>query len=305
MDPGIDDALAMMAALHCMEVDAVSTVAGNVTLEHTYDNARFLLNVAGCEHIPVLAGAQQPLFYPLAEAKDIHGTTGLGGYAGQIPHHELPAEHSWTWLANYVARHPHPGHLISTGPLTNLAILFLAHPDTAEVWDSVTCMFGSLPGTRVDRQEEFNVYGDPHAADIVLQRAQNLQIIGINVAHRALLPVADITRFKRYGRTGELLFQVMTFYGEQAKGEGGDLGAFPVDDVLTVAAVDSPELFKWVELPLAVVCEGPLRGTVVVAQGPANRPLCKIASDIDQDGFIQWLWACFDQFGSQPVLRIF
>ncbi len=292
MDPGIDDALALMIAVRRLDVVTVSTVGGNVKLADTYQNARYLLDLAGCQNVPVLAGASRPMFYPLIKAADIHGEAGLGG-TPNIPHVPLPRERAWTAIAAYAHQQTKPLHLIATGPLTNIAVLFLAHPEIAARWESITCMFGALPGTHVDRFEEFNVYLDPHAADIVLRHGKNIQLIGINVAHRALLPLRDVARFKSYGRVGQVLFEMLTFYGEQAKGEGGDPGAFPIDDVLTIAAVDAPDLFEWVELPLAVVREGPLRGTVVVAQGPAARPICRIASSVNVDGFLDWLWASF------------
>ncbi|PSR38017.1 MAG: nucleoside hydrolase [Sulfobacillus thermosulfidooxidans] len=292
MDPGIDDALALIIALKRFDVLRVCTVGGNVKLEDTYQNARFLLEQAGRSDITVWAGASRPLFYPLIKAAAIHGGHGLG-LLTDIPKQRLPEDRAWTELAALAHQDVGPMHLISTGPLTNLALLFLAHPDLATRWTSITCMFGALPGTHVDRFEEFNVYLDPHAADVVLRYGENVQLIGINVAHRALLPLKDVQRFRQYGRIGQLLFELMTFYGTKSQGEGGDPEAFPIDDVLTIAAVDAPDLFQWVELPLAVVREGPLRGTVVVAQGPADRPLCKIASSIDVDAFLNWLWQSF------------
>src|SRR5262249_54848270 len=62
-DPGQDDAIAILLALASPEVDvrAITTVAGNQTLEKTTRNALKVLELAGRADIPVAAGAAGPL----------------------------------------------------------------------------------------------------------------------------------------------------------------------------------------------------------------------------------------------------
>jgi inosine-uridine nucleoside N-ribohydrolase len=61
-DPGVDDALAIMAAFAHPEalVEAITTVAGNVSLERTTANACTILDVLE-QHVPVYAGCNCPL----------------------------------------------------------------------------------------------------------------------------------------------------------------------------------------------------------------------------------------------------
>ncbi|RXZ39115.1 nucleoside hydrolase, partial [Agromyces binzhouensis] len=58
-DPGHDDVMALwLAAGHpALDLLAVTTVGGNVPLEHTSRNARIALSVAGVAGVPVAAGA--------------------------------------------------------------------------------------------------------------------------------------------------------------------------------------------------------------------------------------------------------
>ena len=62
-DPGIDDSVALLLACASPEVRllAVTTVAGNVGLEHTTRNALRVLTLAGRTDVPVAAGARRGL----------------------------------------------------------------------------------------------------------------------------------------------------------------------------------------------------------------------------------------------------
>src|ERR671930_628691 len=80
-DPGHDDAMALLLALASPEVEliAVTTVAGNQTLEKTTANALRVLELAGRDDIPVAAGADRPLLRAPVVAASVHGDTGLDG----------------------------------------------------------------------------------------------------------------------------------------------------------------------------------------------------------------------------------
>ena len=67
MDPGIDDALALILALKSPEVQVlgITTVAGNAPVEMTSANARRVLECLDASSIPVTMGAAHPLYHPL------------------------------------------------------------------------------------------------------------------------------------------------------------------------------------------------------------------------------------------------
>jgi inosine-uridine nucleoside N-ribohydrolase len=293
MDPGIDDAWALVVAAGAANVQGVSTVAGNVPLANTYGNAQHILGVLKRAQVPVYPGAQNPLLGPLITAKAFHGEFGLGQWQSSavdvLPHQPRVWAHWADIRADLKTT-----HLIATGPLTNLAIALLAYPPLGSAWASVTVMCGALPGSQIDKAQEFNVYVDPHAADIVFHWAEHLQLIGINVAHRAVIPLRDLKRLERYRAVGTMLSQMLGYYSERSRGEGGNPAAFPIDDVVAVAAVLQPDLFSWEELPLAVVREGPLRGTVVISPVDLKRPPVKVAVNVDARAFREWLWHCMD-----------
>lgn len=296
MDPGIDDAWALAAATAAADVLGVSTVAGNVPLPHTYGNARRLLQILHQPDTTLLPGADNPLLSPLITAQQFHGEAGTGDWEAPAP---IPVvahtERVWTWWAQH-ARDLSGIDLVATGPLTNLAVAFLSFPALNAAFKTVTCMCGALPGSQVDKAQEFNIYVDPHAADIVFHWTERLQILGINVAHRALIPLTDLPRLKQLGEVGSVLSQMLGFYSERSRGEGGDPDAFPVDDLTAVAAAVQPELFSWTEVPLAVVREGPLRGTVVISPIDLKRKPVRVATDVDVNGFRDWVWHTMEHF---------
>ena len=80
-DPGHDDMLAIvLAAAHpAIDLLAITTVAGNGTLERTTANARATCELAGIRGVPIAAGAPAPLVAPRRIADDVHGESALDG----------------------------------------------------------------------------------------------------------------------------------------------------------------------------------------------------------------------------------
>jgi purine nucleosidase len=77
-DPGHDDALALLLAnAHpAIELLAVTTVAGNQTLDKTTRNARRVMSFAGIKEVPVAAGAARPLMRDQMTAPEVHSMAG-------------------------------------------------------------------------------------------------------------------------------------------------------------------------------------------------------------------------------------
>ncbi len=81
-DPGQDDALALLVALGSPDIEllGVATVAGNVPVTQTADNARRILELAGRGDVPVFGGASRPLLRAPRPVPEIHGATGIDGW---------------------------------------------------------------------------------------------------------------------------------------------------------------------------------------------------------------------------------
>lgn len=79
-DPGWDDAIAIIMALsnNKLDVKAVTSVAGNVSIEKTTENAKKVLTFMKSNAM-LAAGAKAPLICELKTIENIHGEDGLYG----------------------------------------------------------------------------------------------------------------------------------------------------------------------------------------------------------------------------------
>jgi purine nucleosidase len=166
-DPGIDDALAIFLALASPEVqlEAITTVSGNVPIEHTTRNALALLELAGRTDIPVARGCDRPLLGSAALAADVHGENGLGGVLLPEPRLLTQGQHAVELIIERVLAAPGEITLVAVGPLTNLALALRREPRLVEAVREVVIMGGALrvPGN-ITPCAEFNIFVDPHAA---------------------------------------------------------------------------------------------------------------------------------------------
>lgn len=80
-DPGIDDAAALAIALNNPELEVLmlSTVAGNVNLDYTTENAKKILDFFE-KDTPLARGNSLPLLREYEDASQFHGETGMNGY---------------------------------------------------------------------------------------------------------------------------------------------------------------------------------------------------------------------------------
>jgi inosine-uridine nucleoside N-ribohydrolase len=188
MDPGIDDALALLLALKSPEVQVlgITTVAGNAPVEMTSDNARSILEFLGEGSIPVAMGAANPLNNPLEDALSYHGPDGLGNCNLPPPKLSLYPAKAWDFIARLVFDAPGELALLATGPLTNVAYAFEMHPELSRFMDKLVLMGGAYNLTPCGKGNrtpfaEFNIWQDPEAAHIVFDSGADIFAVGLDV----------------------------------------------------------------------------------------------------------------------------
>jgi purine nucleosidase len=189
MDPGIDDALALILGLKSPEVQilGITTVAGNAPLEVTSANARRVLEYLNAESIRVAAGAANPLNHPLDDALSYHGPDGLGNSHLADPRVPLHPDKAWDFLAQSVLDAPGEITLVATGPLTNVAHAFQLHPELPGRLSRLVLMggaYGLTPFGKGNRTPyaEFNIWQDPEAAHIVFDSETDVFAVGLDVS---------------------------------------------------------------------------------------------------------------------------
>src|ERR1051326_1178405 len=189
-DPGIDDALALFLALASPEVqlEAITTVSGNVDVAFTTYNALTLLELAGRTDIPVARGCDRPLIRQPFNAAFVHGDNGLGGLQLPEPHIQPLAEHAIEVIIEKVMAAPKEITLVAIGPLTNIALALRQEPRIVEQVQEVVIMGGALlvPGNDTP-EAEFNIYVDPQAAHIVLHAGWPIRLVSLDATTRTVL----------------------------------------------------------------------------------------------------------------------
>ena len=288
-DPGHDDAMALMLAVASpeLELTAVTTVAGNQTIEKVTANAIRVLDVAGSD-VPVAAGAHRPLVHPAETAADVHGESGLDGPDLPPPSRAPEDVHAVELMARRLRERPHT--VAAVGPLTNVALLLALHPELAGRIERLVIMGGAVGNGNVTPAAEFNIWVDPEAAQRVFTSGLDLTMVGLDVTHRALLSAEAADGLRAAGRSGAVVADLHAFYRrfhEQVYGHDST----PVHDALAVASLIRPELLGTELLPVEVETGyGPARGrTIVDRLGRTGAGNAHVALEVDADAFISLL----------------
>jgi len=279
-DPGHDDAIAILLALGspALELRAVTTVAGNGTLERTTENARRVLTLAGAHAVPVAAGAAGPLHGPLVTAPDIHGESGLDG--PELPEATVPLDPRPA--AEVLAAEPVT--LVATGPLTNVAhALELGAQPPEIVW-----MGGSTDRGNTRPYAEFNAAVDPEALARVLESGVPFTMVGLNLTHQARATPDVVKRLRALGEPlGATVAGWLDFFGATYRAHYG-AAAPPVHDPCALARLIDPSVVRCEECFLAIELDGRWTRAATVADldgrlgAPAN---AQVATQLDAPRF--------------------
>lgn len=268
-DPGVDDAFAIALAVASPELDlrAVTTTFGNVSLPTATANALRLLALFGRGDIPVAAGADRPLVHPHPRsAGHVHGTDGLSGRASALPtpRRSPEASDAVTVMANVLRHTTSPVTIIAVGPLTNVASLLGTHPDVATNIDRLIVLGGGVGIGNVTTAAEFNIWSDPEAARRVLvQERLNTILVPLNVTHKCAVDDAWIDRLESAGAIGRTLVEIASPYRAWQQSQQGADGLV-LHDAVAVAEAVHPGVLITSAYPLDVDCsQGTGRGALI------------------------------------------
>ncbi|MDI6426653.1 ribonucleoside hydrolase RihC [Cronobacter dublinensis] len=287
-DPGIDDAVAIAAALFSPEIDLqlITTVAGNVSVEKTTRNALQLLHFWQAD-VPVAQGAATPLTRPLRDAASIHGESGMDGYDFPAHHRQTLNVPAFQAMYERLMASPEPLTLVTIGPLTNIALLLTHYPACTAKINRLVMMGGSAGRGNFTPNAEFNIAIDPEAAARVFESGIEIVMCGLDVTHQAVLTPDYLAALPALNRTGQLLHALFSHYRAGSMTTG-----LRMHDLCAIAWLLRPELFVLKRCFVAVETRGDYTAgtTVVDIEGRLNRPVnAQVALDIDVAAFREWV----------------
>lgn len=279
-DPGIDDAMAILFAEACKEIElmAITTGFGNATIHNATRNAlylkkRFNLNA------DVLQGAAEPLVIAVDEPADfVHGDNGLGNVP--LDESDLPTaldETAHDYIIRQVKAQPGEITLVAVGRMTNLALALQKAPEITGLVKQVVIMGGAFGFNghkgNVTPFAEANIIGDPHAADIVMTANWPVTVVGLDVTKETIMDNAYLEMLRtRSSRYGQFIFDITRFYADFHK-KTANLDGIYVHDSSAVMYVLAPELYQTVKGPIRVVTDGPAIGHTLLKTDTVRYPL--------------------------------
>lgn len=293
VDPGIDDAIAIMTALRSYEIEliGIATVYGNVTPQVGIMNTLKVLESMNRMDIPVILGAQRPLMKdPLPSTikkrkEIIHGKSGLGNlYSSPYLINEalkkrivkgnksskITSHKNFIEFVDEINKHYRDGDIsiIATGPLTNIAQAILYRPEFITKISQLSIMggayrLGSNITGNITKYAEFNFYCDPEAARVVLSSPylnSKIKVVGLDVTQQ---PSCELNReFVNKVRqklsiekpsSMELILSLLDF-------KLSHYTVFHLHDVLAVLLHEKPSYFSFRRGNIEIMLGGKLRG---------------------------------------------
>lgn len=199
VDPGIDDAMAMLLAMQSpeLQIEAITVVSGNVIVDQGAENALKIVELAGREDIVVAKGAKYPLQRKLITAQAVHGKNGLGELKLPAPTKRVDGRHAVDVILDIVNASPGQITLVPVGPLTNIGLALLKDPSLPSKVPEIILMGGAIAGGNASPAAEANIYNDPEAAKLVFNSGIPVTMVDLNATAQARLTRRHLSRLTK------------------------------------------------------------------------------------------------------------
>ena len=299
-DPGIDDMAAILMALASdkLQVEAITTVFGNASVEQCTLNTLRILEAAGRADIPVYQGVGRTLTYhePFY-SPHIHGDDGIGNIDAPLPTTKPQERHAVPELIERVLASPGEITLMAIGRQTNVALAVSIEPRFAESVAEIVVMGGSIhePGN-ISPLATANIGGDPEAADAVYRSGARVTQVGLDVVNKFEVSGEQQQRVWDAGTPATKMLEVATRFINRAYRRDNRLlnsDGVMYSDLSPMAYAIAPELFECRPMYVRVEAQGEFSRGFTVAdlrKSSTAAPNVSVAMDVDGDAVAE-LWA--------------
>jgi len=273
-DAGTDDmmALAYLLSVPDVRIEAITVVHGLAHVHEGARNVRRLLYLAGKADIPVFDGEERPLKglrpFP-AEWRAL---------SDRLPGVDLPqiadppsTEDAVTFLKRRLRDPGHRVRILALGPLTHFGIILQNVPEAVKTIDQLVIMGGAVsvrgnlsggnPEKPANDLAEWNIYGDPQAADVVFKSGIQTLLVPLDATVHVPISRNFVEDFRRHNLTplGRVVLQVLE-------------AALPL--------IDTHTYFAWDPLAAAALMDTSLvtarQGSIQVVMGGKNTGRTKL-----------------------------
>jgi inosine-uridine nucleoside N-ribohydrolase len=277
-----------------IDLVGVTTTCGNAEIEKTTANCLRILEFIGAGDVPVARGCHRPLARPLVLGT-ADGPSGLEGSPYLLPAQgKVVLQHAVDFLAEKLAAQPQPIDVVATGPLCNMGLLVLKHPEVLPKIKELTWMGGVFyRRSEIITPTEFNAFCDPEALKIVLDSGIPITMVGLDVTMQVLVEAPQYAEFEKIDTPlGRVVVDWLKFYEKLHRNSMGVGGA--MHDPLALAAVIDPTLIRTKPVHIGVNLAGSYSFGATVADfwnERGERPNAKIAYEVDSDRFFDLLYS--------------
>ncbi len=236
-DPGHDDAIAILLAVASPRIDllGITVVAGNQTIEKTAQNA---LNVARFlnSDVPIAIGCPLPIVRDRIICSAVHGESGLDGFTFPKYEKNFDKRHACQMMIDLIMTNEDVV-VVTTGPMTNLAMAMRLEPRIIKRIKKVILMGGSIDNGNTSPAAEFNIMCDAEAAHIVFNSGVDVYMCGLNITRKILVRDEIVNRMAKINnRVSDMFVQLMKVFNENQRKTFG-LEAGPLHDPVTIVSL--------------------------------------------------------------------
>lgn len=260
-DPGHDDAMAILWALASPQIKvlAVTTVAGNQTIEKVTNNAIKVLTKARRLDIPVAMGAKQPLIRKLVVGGEVvHGSSGLEGPVLPECGFEPSKLTALELLIRTIEESEEKVTLVPIGPLTNIATLLIVRPDLKKKIERLSIMGGGAYMGNWTPAAEYNIWADPEAAKVVFNSGLPIIMSGLDVTHKAYITREENEVLRAQGNELSVFAAELIDYFSRYHYEVEGFPGCTMHDPTAIAVLLHPEIFTGITCNVDVEVSGEL-----------------------------------------------
>ena len=244
-DPGHDDAFAILLAGNNPMFDllGITVASGNQTLEKTGRNALNLVQYLNID-VPVCLGAINPIIKEVEVCEAIHGDTGLDGFDFPELEIDYDTRSAMDFMIESILSSDEKVTVITTGPMTNLALAIRMNPNILDNIEEIVLMGGSYQNGNVTPAAEFNIFYDPEAAYICFNSGVKVTMVGLDVTRKVKVFSHIIDRMEKVNnRASDLFVKLMRVFNDNHKKVFGFDGS-PLHDPVTIAYLMNPDLLE-------------------------------------------------------------